>query len=139
MNKQKTKSQSLRPTEVELEILDVLWQIGPSAMGKIHEACTAARPSAPGYTTTQKMVQVMRDKGLIEVDKSIRPPLYRAAELRERTRLNLLDDVTQRAFGGSAKSLVLSLLDGDRLNKEELSEVKALIAKAEKTQTNPSS
>lgn len=135
----KDSSRPVRPTGVELEILEVLWELGPSAMGRIHEACAAARPSAPGYTTTQKMIQVMRDKGHVVVDDSVRPPLYRAAELRERTQLNLLDDVTQRAFGGSAKSLVLSLLTGDRLNKEELSEVKALIAKAQKNQTDSSS
>ena len=85
------------------------------------------------------MIQVMRDKGLVVVDDSLRPPRYRAAELRERTQLNLLDDVTQRAFGGSGKSLVLSLLTGDRLNREELSEVKSLIAKAQETQADSSS
>ena len=128
-----------RPTGVELEILEVLWELGPSAMGKIHEACVATRPSSPGYTTTQKMIQVMRDKGLVEADKSTRPPLYRAAELREKTQLNLLDDVTQRAFGGSAKNLVLSLLDADRLNQDELDEVKALIAQAQNNQTSSES
>ena len=68
------KSKLNRPTEVELEILEVLWDLGPSAMGQIHEACVDRRPGTPGYTTTQKMVQVMRDKGLVTVDSSVRPP-----------------------------------------------------------------
>ena len=128
---EKQKHLAAKPTEVELEILEVLWEIGPSPMGKIHEACLASRPSAPGYTTTQKMIQVMRDKGLVAVDDSKRPLRYRAAEAREKTRLKLLDDITQRVFGGSSKKLVMSLLDGSRLTTTELDEVKKLINEAQ--------
>ena len=77
------------------------------------------------------MIQVMRDKGLVAVDDSKRPLRYRAAEAQEKTRLKLLDDVTQRVFGGSSKNLVMSLLNGARLTKPELDEVKKLISEAQ--------
>ena len=136
-NKGKKKRLATQPTEVELEILEVLWEIGPSPLGLIHEACLASRPSAPGYTTTQKMIQVMRDKGLVEVeDDSKRPLRYRAAEAQEKTQLKLLDDVTQRVFGGSSKNLVMSLLEGSRLSTTELDEVKQLISDAQNNSEN---
>ena len=133
----KKRRLATQPTEVELEILEVLWQIGPSPLGQIHEACLASRPSAPGYTTTQKMIQVMRDKGLVVVDDSKRPLRYRAAEAQEKTQLKLLDDVTQRVFGGSSKNLVMSLLEGSRLSTTELDEVKKLISDAQNNPKNP--
>jgi BlaI family transcriptional regulator, penicillinase repressor len=127
---------SVQPTEVELEILEVLWALGPAPLGVIHEACVESRPSTPGYTTTQKMLQVMREKGLVVVDDSARPMRYAAAEPRGRTQLKLLDAMTMRAFGGSAKKLVMSMVAGERLTLDELAEVKKLINQAQKNQTN---
>lgn len=116
-----------QPTEAELEILGVLWETGPSAMGALHDAL--CERNEVGYTTTQKMVQVMRDKGLVVVDDSLRPPRYSAAEPPERTKLKLLDYLAQRAFGGSAKDLVMSLVSNKRLSSKELDEIRQLIAK----------
>jgi predicted transcriptional regulator len=82
------------------------------------------------YSTTRKMIQVMRDKGLVTCDESVRPQLYSAAESKEQTRLNLLEDLAERAFGGSAKKLVLSLLSADRVTAEELQEIQRLVQKA---------
>ena len=121
---------SSQPTETELELLEVLWEHGPCPMGRLHEIYSATRES--GYTTTQKMIQVMRDKGLVTADSTVRPPLYSASEPQERTQRKLLDYLAQKAFGGSAKALILSAVSGDRLSKEELSEIKRRISRAEK-------
>jgi len=120
---------SLQPTEVELEILHVLWEHGPCPLGKIHEVLSAQRET--GYTTTQKMVQVMRDKGLVTTDDSVRPPLYASATTREQTQVRMLDDLAQRAFGGSAKKLVMSLLSAKRVTVQELQEIQRLLRESE--------
>jgi BlaI family penicillinase repressor len=127
------RAASSHPTETELEILEVLWEHGPCGMGQLHEVYGAKRGS--GYTTTQKMIQVMREKGLVTADSTVRPLLYGAAEPQECTRLKLLDYLTQKAFGGSAKELIMSAVSGERLSKEELSEVRSQISKAEKKET----
>jgi predicted transcriptional regulator len=113
---------------VELEILQVLWKQGPCPLGQIHQG--VAERCGRAYSTTRKMIQIMRDKGLVVCDESVRPQLYRAAESKERTRLNLLEDLAARAFGGSAKKLVLSLLSADRVTTEELQEIQRLVEKA---------
>ena len=89
---------SPQPTDVELEILHVLWQLGPSPLGEIHQAVAGRREVT--YSTTRKMVQVMRDKGLIECDETVRPQRYSAARSQNDTQLGLLDDLIHRAFGG---------------------------------------
>ncbi len=119
---------SAQPTEVELEILQVLWEHGPCPLGKIHEAVAARCDRA--YSTTRKMIQVMRDKGLVQCDESPRPQLYAAAESKEQTQLNLLEDLAERAFGGSTQKLVMSLLSADRVTPEELQEMQRLVRKA---------
>jgi BlaI family penicillinase repressor len=119
-----------RPTEAELEILEVLWAEGPCALGAIHAVLKLR--NAVGYTTTQKLVHVMRDKGLVTVDKSTRPPSYVAADPPEETQLKLLDYLAQRAFGGSAKNVVMSLLSNERLSASELDEVRKVIAEKKK-------
>lgn len=119
---------SAQPTEVELEILQVLWEHGPCPLGKIHEAIAERCDRA--YSSTRKMVQVMRDKGMVECDESVRPQLYATSESKEQTQLNLLEDLAERAFGGSTKKLVMSLLSADRVTAEELQELQRLVRKA---------
>lgn len=119
---------SAQPTEVELEILQVLWEHGPCPLGKIHEAIAERCDRA--YSSTRKMVQVMRDKGMVECDESVRPQLYATSESKEQTQLNLLEDLAERAFGGSTKKLVMSLLSADRVTAEELQEMQRLVRKA---------
>lgn len=120
---------SSQPTEVELEILLALWEHGPCPMGTIHEVLSQRRET--GYTTTQKMVQVMRDKGLVKTDYSVHPPLHTAAESKERTQLGMLDDLARRVFGGSTKKLVMSLLSANRITADELREIQRLIRQSE--------
>ena len=118
------------PTDVELQILRVLWEHGPCSLGQAHHVLSQSRDK--GYTTTQKMIQVMMDKGLVARDESVRPNLYRAAASQDKTQLRLIDDLAKRAFGGSAKKLAMSLLLNKRLKLEELEELHRLIEEAEK-------
>jgi BlaI family penicillinase repressor len=119
---------SSRPTDVELQLLDVLWQRGPSTVREVHQALAARR--ATGYSTTLKMLQVMREKGLVVRDESVRPQQYRAAKSRQQTQLQMLDDLAQKAFGGSAKRLVMRVLSAQRVSPEELAEMQRLIQEA---------
>jgi BlaI family penicillinase repressor len=118
---------SPHPTEAELEILHVLWELGPSPLGKIHKAVLQRREVA--YSTTRKMIQVMREKGLVECDDSVRPQIYGAAHSQNETQQGLLNDLVHRAFSGSSEKLVMSLLSADKLSTEELAELKNLLKK----------
>lgn len=119
---------SPQPTQVELEILHLLWESGPSALGDIHRGLSATSDRA--YSTTRKMIQVMCEKGLVTTDESVRPQLYAAATTQTKTQLNLLEDLVQRAFGGSSNKLVMSLLAAKRVTLEEVQEMQRLITKA---------
>jgi BlaI family penicillinase repressor len=119
---------STKPTDVELQILDVLWRQGPRTVRQVHNDLATERDT--GYSTTLKMMQVMREKGLITRDDSVRPQLYSTAETQEHTQLCMLDDLAQRAFGGSAASLMMRMISADRVSAEELEQMQKLINKA---------
>jgi BlaI family transcriptional regulator, penicillinase repressor len=119
---------SNQPTKVELEILNLLWEHGPCPLGEIHQAVAASSDRA--YSTTRKMVQIMRDKGLIVCDESVRPLVYVAARSRQETQLGLLDDLAQRAFGGSTKKLVMSLLSAKRVSLDEVQQMQQIVQTA---------
>ena len=121
---------SPQPTDVEMEILNVLWEQGPSTVREIHDALAATRET--GYSTTLKMVQVMREKGLVNRDKSVRPQIYRPALSQEETQSAMLDQLANKAFGGSVERLVLSLLSSDRLSPDELKQLQRMIRQAER-------
>ena len=115
---------SSTPTEVELAILDVLWRHGPSTVRQIHD--TLDRPDK-GLSTTLKMVQVMTDKGLLVRQDAVRPQVFRPAQSQEQTQTRILDDLIQRAFGGSAAKLVQRVASARRLTPQELAEIEKLI------------
>ena len=122
-----------RPTEVELEILRVLWEIGLSTVRQVHRAWSGREGRGhTGYSTTLKMMQVMRDKGLLVRDDSVRPQVYRPAEDRERTEARLLDDLIRRAFGGSAARLVMRAVSHRRVSQDELAEIQRVIRQAKR-------
>lgn len=120
---------SSRPTDVELQILEALWRRGPSTVRQVHQALASQRST--GYSTTLKMIQVMREKGLLLRDDSVRPQIYRAAESKQSTQLSMLDDLAQRAFGGSAMKLVMRALSANRVSPEEMEEIQLLIRQAQ--------
>jgi predicted transcriptional regulator len=116
---------SSNPTEVELAILGVLWKEGPSTVRKIHNLLKEQRGT--GYSTTLKMIQVMTEKKLVLKDDSRRPQVYRPARREEQTQLQLIDDLIQRGFGGSAMKLVLSAVSAKRISADEMKRIRELL------------
>ena len=114
-----------RPTDAELAILRVLWDQGPSTVREVHSALAGLRET--GYTTTLKLMQIMADKGLVTRDESARTHVYAARVARDITQRQLISDLMDRAFGGSASALVLQALNAHPASKEELAEIRKLI------------
>jgi BlaI family penicillinase repressor len=113
-----------RPTEGELAILTVLWERGPSTVRQVHEALSGTRET--GYTTTLKLMQIMADKGLVKRNETARTHVYAAVAGEEQTQRVLVKDLVDRAFGGSAATLVLRALN-EGTSDEELREIRKLI------------
>ena len=119
------------PTQAELDILQVLWQRGPSTVREVHE--TLYRDEGAGYTTALKLLQVMHMKGLVERDDSQRAHVYRPVASKVHTQSRFLSDIVTRVFDGSASQLVMQALGNHpRASREELAEIKALLARLEK-------
>ena len=114
----------VRPTDAELAILRVLWKAGPSTVRQVYEAL-ATRET--GYTTTLKLMQIMADKGLVTRDESSRTHIYAPAVSEAHTQTQLVKDLMARAFGGSAKALVMRALSAEDTSPEELREIRKLI------------
>jgi predicted transcriptional regulator len=117
-----------RPTDAELAILRVLWERGASTVRQVHEALSDTRDT--GYTTTLKLMQIMADKGLVTRDESSRTHVYEARVSQEQTQRQLVNDLVDRAFGGSAAELVLRALATRKTTDEELREIRRLIDEA---------
>jgi BlaI family transcriptional regulator, penicillinase repressor len=114
-----------RPTDAELEILTVLWSRGPSTVREVHEIITQRRPAQ--YTTVLKLLQIMSEKGLVRRDEKQRAHVYQASRPREWTQEQLAGDLLQRAFSGSARSLILGVLSARRTSKRELAEIRKVL------------
>jgi BlaI family transcriptional regulator, penicillinase repressor len=119
-----------RPTDAELEILTVLWSRGPTTVREVHEAIAVRKPTQ--YTTVLKMLQIMAEKGLVRRNEKQRAHIYEAARPREWTQRQLAGDLLQRAFNGSAKSLMVGALSARKASREELSELRRLLDEYEK-------
>jgi BlaI family penicillinase repressor len=119
-----TKS-AKKPTQGELEILQVLWQGGPMTVRSVYEELNKRKPT--GYTTVLKLMQIMTDKGLLQRDESERAHLYKPRLEQGHTRQHLLEDLVERAFGGSAKQLVMQALASPKTSPKELEEIRKLI------------
>jgi predicted transcriptional regulator len=120
-----------RPTDKELEILRVLWQYGPGTVREVLKALNHERGVAVGYTTALKMLQIMTDKGLVDRDETKRPQIYRARLAQEQTQRQLVNDLLERAFGGSAKQLVMHALGATEVSDEDLGRVERLLDRIE--------
>ena len=120
----------VRPTESELEILQVLWDKGPSSVREVNDILNESRDI--GYTTTLKIMQIMSDKGLVDRDTSRRTHIYQASRHQSDTQSFLLGEFLRSAYKGSAKKLVLQALGNHKTTKAELHEIKALIEQLEK-------
>lgn len=116
---------STQPTEVELQILRILWDLGPVPVRAIHRRLEAEKGT--NYSTTVKMLSVMLDKGLVKRDESNRPHVYRAGMTQERTQKRMLDDLLSKVYGGSARSLVMHALSSKRATDDEIDEIRQLL------------
>jgi BlaI family transcriptional regulator, penicillinase repressor len=114
-----------RPTDAELAILRVLWERGPSTVRQVHDALAETRET--GYTTTLKLMQIMADKGLVKRNETSRTHVYSAIAGEEQTQRQLVKDLVDRAFGGSAATLVLRALSAEGTSESELREIRKLI------------
>ncbi len=120
-----------RPTSAELEILDVLWERGAATVREVYEILSARqRPTV--YTTVLKLMQIMHEKGLVERDSTSKAHVYRALASRDETQKNLVSDLLEKAFRGSALKLVQHVLETKPASAAELAEIRRMIADAEK-------
>jgi len=114
-----------RPTDAELAILRVLWERGPSTVRQVYDVLNRERPTA--YTTALKLLQIMTEKGLVRRDDTDRTHVFQARLSQEQTQRQLVRDLLDRAFGGSASKLVMQALAARRATPEELGEIQKLI------------
>jgi predicted transcriptional regulator len=114
-----------KPTDAELGILTVLWTRGPSTVRQVAEALDREA----GYTTVLKLLQIMTEKALVVRDETARTHVYQAAFTEDQTQRQLVSDLLDRAFGGSAAKLVLQALAANKTSAEELAEIRKLLDK----------
>ena len=114
-----------RPTGAELEILGVLWQRGASTVRDVFDLLGRTRPI--GYTTVLKLMQNMTEKGLVQRNESQRAHVYEARAPRDETQKRLVRDLLDRAFAGSASSLVMQALSARKASSEELAQIRKLL------------
>ncbi len=119
-----------KPTAAELEILAVLWERETATVREVHAYISQRKPTA--YTTVLKMMQIMTEKNLVEPDKSNKAHVFRAVQAQSETRENLVSDLIERAFRGSALKLVQHVLEAKPASAEELKEIRRMIKEAEK-------
>lgn len=112
-----------RPTDAELALLRVLWTRGPSTVRQVVDALG----HDTGYTTVLKTLQIMTEKGLVVRDERVRTHVYDAAYSQDETQRSLVSDLLDRAFGGSAATLVLQALAARKTSPEELAEIKRFL------------
>jgi len=118
-----------RPTDAELEILAVLWDRGPSTVRDVYEALEGevVGPSARRYTTVLKLMQIMAEKRLVARDERARAHVYEAIISRDSTRSRLVEELAEKAFGGSRLSLALQALSSRPATPAEIEQVRALL------------
>ena len=114
-----------KPTEVELELLRVLWDKGSASVRELHEVVSSQRPL--GYTSVLKTLQIMTEKGLVERTEAGKAHIYHAAASQEETQNQLLRDLSERLFSGSAAQLAMHALSMQPASEEELEEIRKII------------
>ncbi len=117
----------VKPTESELEILQILWLKGTATVRDVHEELSKTKDA--GYTTTLKLMQIMLEKGIVKRDESLRTHVYQSAVNKEKTQKHLLAKMIDSLFGGSSTQLVLQALGSGepRVSEEELNQIQTLL------------
>ena len=122
-----TPTTPLRPTEAELKLLKILWELGPSSVKEVHAALI--RQQAYTYTGALRMLQVMHEKGLVARDESSRSHIYRAAHPRSEMESGHVSDLLERVFGGSALALVQAALKAGAVSEDEKGRIRTLLGR----------
>lgn len=125
----KVENKQMEPTKAELEILQVLWELGPSTVRTVNDELSKTKDV--NYTTTLKLMQIMAEKGILTRDQSQMKHVYDVAEAEEKTKGHLLSKFVDSMYKGSSSKLVMQLLGNKKASKEELDEIKELLKKLE--------
>ncbi len=120
---------SPQPTEVELQILRILWDDGPSIVRHIHDSLQEFKQTT--YSTTVKMLSVMLDKGLLKRDDAAKPQIYRPASPQQRTQKRMLGDLIDKVYDGSSAALMMHALSSKKATAEELQQIRDLLDQME--------
>lgn len=131
MAAKKAPTQNTEPTKSELEILQVLWQYGPSTVRLVNDKLNEEKREV-AYTSTLKLMQIMHEKGLLLRDESQMKHVYAAAEEETKTKSVLLERFIDNLYEGSASKLLMQLLDNKRTSKKELDAIRALLDQTQK-------
>jgi len=122
-------TKQIRPTKLELSILNVLWQNGPATVREIHAIVEASKPTA--INTVLRMLQIMTEKNLVTRDDTVRPQIYRARYSQQQTQTHLVKDLLQRAFDGSVKDMVMRALSTRKSDPKTLKAMEKLLEEFE--------
>jgi len=120
---------TVKPTEAELSLLNILWQMGPATVRQIHEAVSTTHKT--GYTTVLKILQIMHEKSLVIRDETNRAHVYTAANSETFTQSSLIKDLISKAFGGSTSKLVMRAID-ESTSAEDINDIRKLLNSLEK-------
>jgi BlaI family penicillinase repressor len=124
------KAPTPKPTVMELAILRVLWERGPATVREVHEVLDGQK--ATGYTTVLKLLQIMTAKGMVVRNEDARAHVYVARLPAESTKRQLVSDLVQRAFAGSASQLMMHALSGKKTSRAEIEEIRRLLDEHER-------
>ncbi|TKC02848.1 BlaI/MecI/CopY family transcriptional regulator [Pedobacter frigoris] len=120
----------IKPTESELEILQILWEKGECTVRDVHEILEKSKDA--GYTTTLKLMQIMHEKGLVSRDTSAKTHIYKASVNQEKTQQQLVNKMIDNVFNGSAARLVMQALGNHSASKDEIDSIKKYLDELEK-------
>ena len=122
-------TKQIRPTKLELSILNVLWLKGPATVREIHATVDESKPTS--VNTVLRMLQIMTEKSLVTRDDTVRPQIYRARYSQQQTQTHLVKDLIQRAFDGSVKEMVMRALSTQRPSPKTLKAMEKLLEEFE--------
>jgi predicted transcriptional regulator len=122
----------VKPTNSELEILQIIWKHGSATVREVNEQLSQEKGSDIGYTTTLKLMQIMHEKGILERETGCRTHVYKALVSQSKTSQTMLDSLIENVFNGSAAQLVMQALSNKRSSKEEIEMIKKYLDELDK-------